>query len=256
MPPSHPHSHGPDPDAPPPSPEALGRRRRAVWLMLLLLVPVGLATVIGLLVLWPDGGPTRASQAAAQALPPGTTYPDGRVVSVQTEECGVEATALCATAVVEVLDGPGEGDYVQIGLDEVVVANGVAEGDVLVLSRDAGADGGALYNFSDFARDTPIVTLAVAFALVVGLVARWRGLASLVGLAFAFFVLLEFVLPGLLGDTLRRAWSRWSAPRRSCSSSSTWRTGSPRGRRRRWSARCSGWPWSRSWVPSPSPRPG
>lgn len=169
--------------------------------MLLLLVPVGLATVIGLLVLWPDGGPTRASQAAAQALPPGTTYPDGRVVSVQTEECGVEATALCATAVVEVLDGPGEGDYVQIGLDEVVVANGVAEGDVLVLSRDAGADGGALYNFSDFARDTPIVTLAVAFALVVGLVARWRGLASLVGLAFAFFVLLEFVLPGLLGDS-------------------------------------------------------
>jgi uncharacterized membrane protein len=32
----------------------------------------------------------------------------------------------------------------------------------------------------------------------VGLVARLRGLASLVGLAFAFFILLQFILPGLL----------------------------------------------------------
>ena len=35
--------------------------------MLLLLVPVGLATVIGLLVMWPDGEPTRAQQVAATA---------------------------------------------------------------------------------------------------------------------------------------------------------------------------------------------
>ena len=41
--------------------------------MLLLLVPVGLATVVGLLVLWPGGEPTRAQQGAAAALPPGTT---------------------------------------------------------------------------------------------------------------------------------------------------------------------------------------
>jgi uncharacterized membrane protein len=32
-------------------------------------------------------------------------------------------------------------------------------------------------------------------------VARLRGLASLVGLAFAFFVMLQFLLPGLLGDS-------------------------------------------------------
>jgi uncharacterized membrane protein len=34
----------------------------------------------------------------------------------------------------------------------------------------------------------------------VGLVARLRGLASLVGLGFAFFLLFQFVLPGLLSD--------------------------------------------------------
>jgi uncharacterized membrane protein len=83
----------------------------------------------------------------------------------------------------------------------VVVANGVEEGDTLVLSRDVGAEGGVTYGFYDFARGAPMLTLAVAFAVVVGLVARLRGLASLLGLGFAFFVLLQFVLPGLLGDT-------------------------------------------------------
>ncbi|MGY2130236.1 YibE/F family protein [Blastococcus sp. SYSU DS0617] len=202
MPPSHPHSHGPDPDAPPPSPEAVRLRRRAVWLMLLLLVPVGLATVIGLLVMWPGGEPTRAQQVAATYLPPGTTYPDGRVVSIEEFDCGAtDRSATCARAVVEVLEGEGAGDYQQVDLDAVVMANGVEEGDTLVLSRDPGAEGGPTYMFWDFQRDAPIITLAVAFAVVVGLVARWRGLASLVGLAFAFFVLLQFVLPGLLSES-------------------------------------------------------
>jgi uncharacterized membrane protein len=61
-----------------------------------------------------------------------------------------------------------------------------------------GAEGGATYEFYDYARGTPIVVLAIAFAVVVGLVARLRGLAALVGLGFAFFMLLRFVLPGLL----------------------------------------------------------
>jgi len=170
--------------------------------MLLLLVPVGLATVIGLFVLWPDGEPTRAEQAAAIYLPPGTTYPDGRVVSVEQYDCSLDSgqPATCATAVVEVLTGEGAGDFQQIDLAADVVANGVEKGDTIVLTRDAGAEGGATYGFFDYERTTPIVVLAIVFAVVVGLVARLRGLASLVGLAFAFFVLLRFVLPGLLAD--------------------------------------------------------
>jgi uncharacterized membrane protein len=203
VPPSHNHSHGPDPDAPPPTPEALGLRRRAVWLMLLLIVPVALATVVGLFVLWPSGQPTRAQQAADTYLPPGTTYPEGQVVSVETYECGGDTSPQplqCATAVVEVLDGDGAGDFQQIDLTADVVAAGVEKGDVLVLTRDAGAEGGPTYGFFDYARGTPIVVLAIAFAVVVGLVARLRGLAALLGLAFAFFMLFRFVLPGLLSE--------------------------------------------------------
>ncbi len=181
----------------------MGLRRRAVWLMLLLLVPVGLATVIGLIALWPDGEPTRAQQVAQTYSPPGTTYPDARVVSLDEVECGIGSEGppqTCANAVMEVLEGEGAGDFQQVELPPEVVAAGVAEGDTLVLSRDGGAEGGAAYVFVDYARDLPIIVLALTFAVVVGVVARLRGLASLVGLAFAFFVLLQFVLPGLLSE--------------------------------------------------------
>lgn len=171
--------------------------------MLLLLVPVGLATVVGLFVLWPGGEPSRAQQVADIALPPGTSYPQGRVASVETYDCSGDASAQpfqCATAVVEVLDGEGKGDFQQIELSADIVAAGVEKGDTFVLTRDAGADGGATYTFFDYARGTPIVVLAIMFAVVVGLVARLRGLAALLGLAFAFFILFRFVLPGLLSE--------------------------------------------------------
>jgi hypothetical protein len=57
--------------------------------MLLLLVPVGLATIVGLVVLWPGDEPTRAEQAAELFLPPGTTYPEGRVSAVEPFDCSV-----------------------------------------------------------------------------------------------------------------------------------------------------------------------
>jgi uncharacterized membrane protein len=204
VPPSHSHSHGPDPDAPPPSPEVLTRRRRAVWLMLLLLVPVGLGTVIGLVALWPSDEPTRAEQAAELFVPPGITYHDGRVASSVAVPCpltGQEPTApepRCATVVVEVLDGAGAGEFQQLDLPPEVSADDVEVGDVLVLTRDPAAEPGAQYQFTDFARDTPLVVLAVAFTVVVAAVARLRGLAALLGLVFAFVVLLQFVLPALL----------------------------------------------------------
>jgi uncharacterized membrane protein len=169
--------------------------------MLLVLVPVALATVVGLFVLWPSGEPTQAQQVAETFLPPGTTYPHAEVVSVESAPCPGDTAvppATCSTAVVKVLDGEGTGDFQQLELSADVVANGINVGDTLVLTRDAGAEGGATYGFFDYARGTPIVVLAIAFAVVVGLVARLRGLASLVGLAFAFFILFRFVLPGLL----------------------------------------------------------
>jgi uncharacterized membrane protein len=176
--------------------------------MLLLLVPVGLATVVGLVVLWPGDEPTRAQQAAELFLPPGTTYPEARVSTVEPYDCSIPGgegqvaqQLTCATVVVEVLDGDGAGEFQELDLLPEVYAAGIDVGDVLVLTRDAGVEGGAGYGFFDYDRDVPIVALTVAFAVVTVAVARLRGLAALFGLAFAFFVMLQFLLPGLLGDS-------------------------------------------------------
>ncbi len=202
--PAHSHSHPTD-DETLPSPEILVRRRRATWLMLLVLVPIGLATVIGLVALWPSGEPSRAQQAAETFQPPGTSYPDATVQSLETYDCSDGSASgqqlTCATTVVEVTDGDGEGDFVSVDLPPEVVGTGVQVGDGLVLTRIVdGGDGDPSYAFSDFQRTTPIVVLALAFVVVVGVVARLRGLAALVGLGFAFVVLLQFILPGILSS--------------------------------------------------------
>jgi uncharacterized membrane protein len=168
--------------------------------MLLILVPVGLATVVGLVVLWPGDEPTRAEQAVEQSLPPGTTYVDARVVSLEVAPDCAPPQPCTGTAVVEVLDGPGAGDFVSIDLPPEVISEGVEEGDTLVATRDAGAEGGPAYAFFDYERDLPLTALAIGFAVVVALVARLRGVASLLGLGFAFFILLQFVLPGILAE--------------------------------------------------------
>ncbi|MEU2347985.1 YibE/F family protein [Modestobacter sp. NPDC049651] len=195
------HSHAPD-DAPP-DPAAAARRRSAVRFMLWLLVPVGVATLAGLMLLWPSGEQSAAGRAAGQFLPPGTTFPQATVVQLTEQDCTGDATTgppqTCATAVVVVADGASAGDNVQVDLSPDVVASGVQVGDELVLSRQVdAASGQPTYAFQDFPRGTPIVVLAIVFAVLVGAVARLRGLMSLLGLGFAFVVLLEFVLPGLL----------------------------------------------------------
>ena len=56
----------------------------------------------------------------------------------------------------------------------------------------------AVYIFVDFVRTMPIMLLALLYAAVVVAVARWRGLRALIGLVGAYFILVSFILPGLV----------------------------------------------------------
>jgi uncharacterized membrane protein len=53
------------------------------------------------------------------------------------------------------------------------------------------------YTFYDIERGLPLTWLAIAFALTVVAVARWRGLRSLVGLAVAGAVVVKYLMPAL-----------------------------------------------------------
>src|SRR5262249_19430608 len=63
--------------------------------------------------------------------------------------------------------------------------------------RQVDAQGTTAYAFYDFERGWPLVVLAIAFAVVIVAVARWRGLRALVGIVVAFAVLVVFLLPAL-----------------------------------------------------------
>ena len=87
---------------------------------------------------------------------------------------------------------------------DVASSHGVKPGDqirYLNLSNVQGAtgsQGSPAYIFMDFVRTMPIILLAVLYAVVVIAVARWRGLRALIGLVGAYFVLANFLLPGLV----------------------------------------------------------
>ena len=205
----HSHTHTTDP-APTVDPAEKAQQRRALKLMAAVLIPVALATVIGLVLLWPSGT-SDAERAAAEYFPEGTLYPTGVIVAIEPYDCGVpgaevgpsgEGAQICATVTVTVEDGPEATENVRLDLPPDVYGAGIDTGVRIVMSRVAGnGDPDELYTFNDFARGFPIAILALAFVIVVIAVARWRGLASVLGLAFAFIILLEFMLPGLLAGS-------------------------------------------------------
>ncbi len=196
----------------------VGRRTRA--LLAAVLIAAAVATIAGLIALWPSG-PAPATDAAVGNAVPGVSYPDAEVTGVEPFECSIrgggagvdvgsldpdapggEATGTCAHLTVEVAGGEGDGDTAQIDVSDVVYRAGVSEGDHVQLVRvpaaEQGEQGEASYAFFDLRRGFPLTVLAGAFALVVVAVARLRGLLALGGLVVAGFVLVQFILPALL----------------------------------------------------------
>src|SRR4029079_17362973 len=74
-------------------------------------------------------------------------------------------------------------------------------GDHIRITRQVDPTGVTTYSFYDYERTWPLIGLAVAFAVVVVAVARWRGLRALIGIVVAFGVLVVFMLPALRDGT-------------------------------------------------------
>jgi uncharacterized membrane protein len=204
---SHPHHHG---GSPPPigdsRPQAAERRlrRRVVWLLAAALVPVVAALVVGAVVLWPHHTLEAADMAGVTGDVKGTTYVGARTDRVTPFACqsigsGPGTKVKCAHLAVTLTSGPDQGNGEKIDVDPTVVKAGIQPGDDLRLARFRAIGGlPASYVFADFARSTTLIGLAVAFALLVVAVARFRGLAALLGLVLSFVVLIKFMIPALL----------------------------------------------------------
>lgn len=164
--------------------------RRVRIVLSAITIPLVIVTLLGLALLWP------ATQSVVGSQP--LTTGD---YSIETARITEITTAADGTHVVrgDLLSGIGVGQNVEIQVSSEIVASGMSEGDVVRLLFTADALGsGSPYVFWDFERGTPLIVLAVIYLAVVALVARWKGVAAVVGLVASLGVVFAFILPGIM----------------------------------------------------------
>ncbi|MHA6800515.1 YibE/F family protein [Bounagaea algeriensis] len=189
------HGHGPAASASP--------RVRAV--LTAVLGPVLLAALIGMLVLHPFG--ERPRSAAGPGFDTASVH--GEVVAAERGSCTLGSTGSsnssgssggdCARLRVSMSDGPAAGNTVE---QVVPVDSGTPRfgaGDRVVLSYSGAApESAGSYQVVDFQRDHGLLALVALFAAAVLVLARWKGLRSLLGILVSFAVLIGFALPAIL----------------------------------------------------------
>lgn len=161
-------------------------RRRVQIILSASVVPIAVATLIGLLLLWPRG---ETPVGSVQLTDTGVEMAIGEVSSIaETDELG-------QTMVTMVVDGV----EVPVHVPFDIIDNGLDVGDrIEAMFNPTALETGTPYIFVDFVRDVPLGALLALYVIVVLLVARVKGLAALFGLAASLAVVGAFILPSLM----------------------------------------------------------
>ena len=177
-------------------------RKRVITWMVSILIPLGIALLAAMIWLWPSG----TYQELSLDDPYGTTesfaVESGSVSSVVDRACEGGAASGSPTQVQQDLEcqtaqvATGRGTYEVEIPAQVSASTQVVRGDnVKILVGEDLADTGV---FVDFERTMPVGLLAALYAVVVVVVARWRGVRAIGGLILSFVVLFGFMIPALL----------------------------------------------------------
>ena len=180
--------------------------RGPVTVLMVFLAICAVATVLGVVTLWPDSGEVGKLQDKARFTAPGVSFERARVDQVQApcpagDKSAAAATTTCGNVAAVLTTGPERGQREVVGVPPAVARSGLGKGDTVRLMRVPGQGQAAAYSFDEVIRLKPLWILGAVFVLVVALVARVRGVLALVGLAFGGFVLVRFMLPALLSGS-------------------------------------------------------
>ncbi|HVE98796.1 MAG TPA: YibE/F family protein [Mycobacteriales bacterium] len=193
------HSHPHPPATLTESYETPPALRRALTLAV---VPLLLATLVGLVVLWPRGGGPVIGEGigVAEDLVPATVRNREAVpcADAPPDQEGVDGRVTCALLELEITDGVDRGQTIALDHVESERTPAIAEGDKIVLGYESDAEPGSEYFYADRQRGRPLLLLAAVFAVAVVALGRWSGLRALGGLVVSLAVLIVFVLPALL----------------------------------------------------------
>lgn len=176
------------------------------------LAVIGVAVAIGAILLWPSGNKVDIPLPFQNAAGGAVTTEGGHVVSTALADCGspsagqvltadpspgLPGTGSCVQNVVAIDTGPNRGATTLLEFSPGPGQPNLLAGDNIRIFRQVDQQGATSYGFYDYERTWPLIALAVAFAVVIVAVARWRGLRALVGIVVAFVVLVVFLLPAL-----------------------------------------------------------
>ena len=156
-----------------------------------------LATVVGLVALWPgeDSGPKLDESLRAPTF-------DAEVVALEAIPCQIPEARDCKRVKAKLLAGPETGETVGFPSGESTSDPDFAVGDRVRLARNEVPEGSPpgvdQYTFSDYDRRGPMLWLLVGFAAVVVLFGRLRGVMSLIGLGISIAVIATFIVPAIL----------------------------------------------------------
>ena len=204
---AHSHSHS---DQPAP----IGRL--AARTVVGLLTAIGIAVIVGAVLLWPSGRKvdiplpfqsqtggsvtTEAGHVLRSALGP-CGSPDAGKVLTAAPAPGEPGGAECSQVLVAIDSGPNTAATTLFEFTPGPGQPHLAPGDQLRITRQVDQQGTTSYGFYDYERTWPLVAFAALFAVVIIAVARLRGLLALVGIVVAFGVLVMFLLPALRDGT-------------------------------------------------------
>ncbi len=161
---------------------------------------IAAATIFGIIALWPDADKIPRNQSPYGAQ--GVTIIDAKVTAVKPFDCDADSGSLDGLPVVDgdcaKVTANASGESPVFNLDSARYAAGIKTGDDIQVIRIQPKGQPVSYEFLEFERGVPLTALALAFAVLVIVVARWRGLFALLGVAVTMFALMKFMLPALL----------------------------------------------------------
>ncbi|BBY06783.1 hypothetical protein MNVI_21010 [Mycobacterium noviomagense] len=184
----------------------------AANIVVALLVAIGVAVLAGAVWLWPSRQKVDIPMPFQNAAGGAVSTVSGHVRSSGLGDCGsrsagqvltadplpgIPGSGQCVRTVVAIDSGPNAGADTLLEFTPGPGQPQLSAGEHIRIVRQLDAQGATGYAFYDYERTWPLALLALAFAVVVVAVARWRGLLALVGVVVAFTVLVVFLLPAL-----------------------------------------------------------
>jgi uncharacterized membrane protein len=149
------------------------------------------ATLIGLVVLWPDR--SDRDTVVDPALVAGEPV-KAAVLAAAIGPCSYDATVDCRRYRLQITSGEDAGTRFRWEQD---IDSPLRAGDRILVTASRTGDQ-TTYSFWDYQRSTPMWILVGLFAAAVVGLGRWRGVGALAGLAASLGVLLLWALPSLL----------------------------------------------------------